>query len=1038
MLSIVEARLQTNQKFIFNTIDERDGLSTVLITDMVVDSIDFVWIATYYGINRYDGKNVKIFNNIPGDSTSLLHNKGQRLYVDYKGNLWVGYTMGGLSMLEKGKHTFKHFGKDSTLQVLMQSDIIPLYVDTLGNIWFSGYGKSLCCFNIEKNRITQYDIDNVPKDLPENQYNNSKRIDKLYVDKNGCFWIIAPLGIYKYVPGSKKLEYCSHEVLNMLNRRNITYINGGVWDKKNGFWLTSWGLGMFYYDLSTQKTYNYKYAIDAKDQYRNLVNDIFFKNESELWISTSDSGLGIFNIETKIFNFLKNKNALDENVFKDTRKIVSTKAGVLYVVDNQGVLYHNPHQQLFHFTDLVLPQKQNKSFLISSLFEDTILNKIYFATVLGNGLCVLDKKNNNVKSYPVKILNPKVNNSSAVYDLYNDIHNDLWVLSSDFLYRFDKKNEKLIEITSLYLIGDTTPKSAYRSFIKDKKTGDRYILNMDGQLRKLDIQKQKLLLPINMPGTDTLQINDIMRACSDTNGNMWVIGEGKFGYISLSDNKFHRIRSISIEMAQKHEILSMLVDINNQLWMAVSDSGIVKINIQNPNKIVTHWITPQNGLPTNRMFRMASDKRGYIWITTYKDLVMYNPNDSLYTFYNQSSGISNKTVFLMFNSLNNGDFYITLPAKYCKVDYDKIFASKPLPINYFDKMQVGKRIIELPSFEFGEVTLSAQENFFSLYYGIIEHTGQAYNKVGYILEGWDNDWLYAENTNSITYNNVSGGNYILRLKTANAQGLWSKEIKLKIHILTPFYKSTYFLILIASLISVIIFCLYRIRIKQIRKTEKLKRDFEKQIAESRMEALRAQMNPHFIFNCLNSINRYIIKNDIKTSSLYLTRFAKLMRLVLDNSKHKKIPFSSELEVLELYIQLEAFRFEQKFSYIIQVDNKVEKDLIKVPPLIIQPYVENAIWHGLIHKEHQGVLKITVFQKDDYLDITIEDNGIGRKKAQEFKQSTNPTRKSIGMKLTEERINHQQRNDSNNATEIIDLYDEHGNASGTLVKIKLYF
>jgi putative methionine-R-sulfoxide reductase with GAF domain len=214
-------------------------------------------------------------------------------------------------------------------------------------------------------------------------------------------------------------------------------------------------------------------------------------------------------------------------------------------------------------------------------------------------------------------------------------------------------------------------------------------------------------------------------------------------------------------------------------------------------------------------------------------------------------------------------------------------------------------------------------------------------------------------------------------------------------------------------------------------------DTQRKMTEVEMHALRAQMNPHFIFNCLNSINRYIVKSDQVTASLYLTKFAKLIRLILDNSNNKNVILSHELEALKLYIEMEALRFDKKFSYSITVDHNVNADSIEVPPLIIQPYVENAIWHGLLHKDEPGCLHIHVsMPEENVLQCIIEDDGVGREKARELKSKTATTRKSLGMKLTEHRLNLLNNYAELNASiDIIDLRvaDE---AKGTKVILKI--
>jgi ligand-binding sensor domain-containing protein/putative methionine-R-sulfoxide reductase with GAF domain/anti-sigma regulatory factor (Ser/Thr protein kinase) len=213
---------------------------------------------------------------------------------------------------------------------------------------------------------------------------------------------------------------------------------------------------------------------------------------------------------------------------------------------------------------------------------------------------------------------------------------------------------------------------------------------------------------------------------------------------------------------------------------------------------------------------------------------------------------------------------------------------------------------------------------------------------------------------------------------------------------------------------------------------------QQKMTEVEMQALRAQMNPHFIFNCLNSINRYIVKSDQTTASLYLTKFAKLIRLILDNSNSKNVVLTNELEALKLYIEMEALRFDKKFTYEIKVENRVGADTIEVPPLIIQPYVENAIWHGLLHKESNGHLSIRVCMcNETMLECIIEDNGIGREKAKELKSKTATSRKSLGMRLTENRLSLLNKHAALNASvEIIDLQNGGNEALGTKVILKI--
>ena len=230
----------------------------------------------------------------------------------------------------------------------------------------------------------------------------------------------------------------------------------------------------------------------------------------------------------------------------------------------------------------------------------------------------------------------------------------------------------------------------------------------------------------------------------------------------------------------------------------------------------------------------------------------------------------------------------------------------------------------------------------------------------------------------------------------------------------------------------------KIREQQVIIEESIVTAFNKRIAETEMNALRAQMNPHFLFNCLNSIKLYMVQNDPQTAATYLTKFAKLIRLILNNSQSKMVVLGKELEALELYIEMEQFRFKDKFDYEVIIDPSLNLVKTEIPPLILQPYVENAIWHGLMHKENgKGKITMTVLAELDAIKFVIEDNGIGREKASEVKSRSAVKDKSYGMKITKDRIAITNEIFQTKASvDIIDLKDQDGNATGTRVIIYL--
>jgi tetratricopeptide (TPR) repeat protein len=234
--------------------------------------------------------------------------------------------------------------------------------------------------------------------------------------------------------------------------------------------------------------------------------------------------------------------------------------------------------------------------------------------------------------------------------------------------------------------------------------------------------------------------------------------------------------------------------------------------------------------------------------------------------------------------------------------------------------------------------------------------------------------------------------------------------------------------LILSAAGVIVFIFYK-RNRDIAE-EKVEAKFAAKVADTEMKALRSQMNPHFIFNSLNSISDYISTNDAASANKYLTRFAKVMRMILENSEQKEVTLENDLKALELYMQLESLRLQNKFTYTITIDDTIDAENTMVPPLILQPFVENSIWHGLSQKEGEGRILIQVKKEGDMIHCIVEDNGTGRVNGTSY-ETVNGAKKSLGMKITKSRIDILNKlKNSNAAVTISDLPE------GTRAEVKL--
>ena len=221
-------------------------------------------------------------------------------------------------------------------------------------------------------------------------------------------------------------------------------------------------------------------------------------------------------------------------------------------------------------------------------------------------------------------------------------------------------------------------------------------------------------------------------------------------------------------------------------------------------------------------------------------------------------------------------------------------------------------------------------------------------------------------------------------------------------------------------------------------SEKKHAELKRQASDLQMQALRAQMNPHFIFNSLSSINWFIMENDKDTASDYLTRFSRLMRMVL-NAQKPMIPLEDELKMLQLYLDMERLRLENSFDYSITFTNAIDAGNVSIPPMLLQPFCENAIWHGFKNKEGQGHININIRTEDHLLECMITDDGIGRKQAALFKKKSSKNDGSMGLGITRERLAlFSEENNAEADFEIEDLVDEIGQGTGTRVILKIVY
>ena len=295
----------------------------------------------------------------------------------------------------------------------------------------------------------------------------------------------------------------------------------------------------------------------------------------------------------------------------------------------------------------------------------------------------------------------------------------------------------------------------------------------------------------------------------------------------------------------------------------------------------------------------------------------------------------------------------------------------------------------------------------------------------------DTSWSSAQQR-TIRYQSLPPGDYTFEVQAQNRNQKWTNQsASFAFVIIPPFYQTTWFYVLIALIIAVVFYAVLR---WQLDKSQK-RMQVENELSALKIKALSAQMNPHFIFNSLNSIQNFLIDSDIRKSNKYLSKFAKLMRLVLNNSDKTFVPIRDVLSSLDLYLELEKLRFNDRFEYTINIDPKIELETTRIPSMLIQPFIENAILHGILPREGKGNIEVSLkFLSDNSLMCTIEDDGVGR----EFHiGKLGKKHKSQGLRITQERLTvFKQLFKNDFQFEFHDLKDEFDKPKGTKVELSI--
>ena len=436
------------------------------------------------------------------------------------------------------------------------------------------------------------------------------------------------------------------------------------------------------------------------------------------------------------------------------------------------------------------------------------------------------------------------------------------------------------------------------------------------------------------------------------------------------------------------------------------------LNIFDPTTGKVRAYTTHHGLSNNIIAGVVPDgEKGY-WMPTYYGLSHFDPATGLFSTFYQKKGLT-------FNEFNRLAHYRDREGKFYfgTINGINVFKNEDLKKAPFDNMRpqwtrisvyhggVERTVQETGFDDLRSISLKPGDELVRFNFCLPVFENVQGNRFAVMLEGRDTAWQYLGNRPFFELNNPPPGNFTLRVKAAPSNGMWGEEeLSVQLHVAEAFYLTTWFWIALPLALLLLSYLGSKWYISRIRRKEVEQTRINKKFAELELEALQAQMNPHFVFNSLGAIQYFIQNHNTQAADAYLGKFAKLMRLFLESSKNKYISLAEEIKLLSLYIELEQMRFEDKFDWDIFLDDEIDAHTREIPSILIQPFVENAINHGLFNKQTKGILQVNFrLGKKDTLVCTVLDNGVGRENAENIKQDGSRHYKSRGMQIVRERL-----------------------------------
>ncbi len=996
----------------------KDGLQDKVVYNAAQDKKGYMWFATATGLYRYDGHHFKYYRSPIDKAGSNISNIMQAIMCDDEGNLWLG-SLTTLQWYNPAKNIF------------WQPDMNKAGNKQMASSYFYNFskGKYIWC-STAKNFVYRFNKkDSSFLSLAPNYPAGASTTSLNTVEAGGNLYDIHPEGIYVFDLEGKYIRTVAHAPGN---------INNGLYIAQDKtIYLPTYSNGMLQFNLSTQQlTEAFSSTPVLKQSY---LFSIAKNDDGSYYIGTTY--LYHFNpARQEIFDFYS-KEIKNEFFFNGSKVvcIFTDREKNKWFCSHNG-LSMMPWQSSQVKT--VLLKDENTGYFTEPLgaYEEPVSKDILITTTTIRGLQTM-----NVKTGQTGIVNAPsgTNPLLRITGLIVAPDSAIYASGENYFFKYNHKSRSMVPCVlndqdrkPIRNVGRNVSDKAGKIFITSNNNGFytwHYSTNRLVHYNKWDVIK-----------TDSAaKDNNIYPCIADSKQNIWFTGSNGIYEFRQNENKYyHHTPSGSADVPVMGESQYIAEDKNGHIWVATINNGLYELYYDDGKEVWKNYTVNSGiGLPADYIRKIKLNPAdSSLWLSNTAGLLKFDPvRKQVVSVLNMQNGLYAEGHGYSFNIFPNNHLVQLYYGAANIIDlstYKQNSFGPEVQLNAVKVLNDEK----LFSLENGKQVLSLRhnQNYLQFEFAALVFNNANQNQYAYMLEGADKNWIYSRQVNTASYSGLKPGTYTFKVKAANNDGLWGNETVLKIIITPPFYARWWFIALCGLVAGSFVYAWNRFKVGQAKKEEKLKASFQQQIAETEMKALRAQMNPHFIFNSLNSIQKYILKNEHFEASQYLTKFSRLIRLILDHSNQNTVQLSSELEMLKLYVEMESLRFDNKFDYVITTADDLQPDMVEIPSMLIQPYVENAIWHGLLHKESKGKLTLS-FNKDagNKLVVIVEDNGIGREKAAELKSKQVLKKKSYGMQITEDRIAIINRIQNIHATaEVIDLKDGDGIATGTKVMLHI--